>query len=215
MEFVQPPLPYNFDELEPTISAETMQIHYEDHQKKYIENLNAFPAVKALPNDATLESILFKSAKEKVPKDPYRIPQQAPFDSLFNMAAQAWNHTFFWKSLKPEGGGGEPTGVVMDGIRINYGTFEKFRETLRTRALGLFGSGWVWMGMKGDALWCISGANAALPLIYGVSPILVIDMWEHAYYLDYKWDRAKYFDEVMNNLINWDFANENINNAVY
>jgi len=214
MEFVQPPLPYNFDALEPTISVETMRIHYEDHQKKYIDKLNAFPEVKAKGADTSLESILFASAAEDVPKDPYRIPQKAPYNSLFDMAAQSWNHTFFWNSLKPEGGG-EPAGLAMDGIRINYGTFEKFRETLRMRALGLFGSGWAWVGVKGDALWCIAGSNAALPLVYGISPILVIDMWEHAYYLDYKADKAKYFDAVMDNLINWDFANENISNAVY
>jgi Fe-Mn family superoxide dismutase len=214
MEFVQPPLPYDFDALEPTISGEALQIHYEDHQRKYIETLHAFVAVKAMPPTTTLEAVVCSAANQKVPKDPYRIPQQPPFNSLFDMAAQAWNHTFFWKSLDPEGGG-EPTGLVMDGIRINYGTFEKFRETLRVRALGLFGSGWAWVGVKGDALWCIAGANAALPLVYGISPILCIDMWEHAYYLDYKSDRSAYFDAVMNNLINWDFANENINSAVY
>ena len=107
------------------------------------------------------------------------------------------------------------TGMIADGIRINFGTFEKFRETMRVRALELFGSGWLWLGVKGDSLWVFGGSNAALPYIYGISPILTIDLWEHAYYLDYEADRAKYFDSVMDNLINWDFANQNIENAVY
>lgn len=214
MQFELPPLPYKVDALSPTISKETMLLHYEDLQQGYVDKLNAIQAIQDLPATATLESVLFAGAKEPVPEDPFHLPQDVPYDHLFNTAAQVWNHTFFWNSLSPDGGG-EPTGVIADGIRINYGTFVKFRETLRQRALDLFGSGWVWVGVRESSLWVLSGSNAAMPLVYGISPVLVIDMWEHAYYLDYKTDRGAYFDEVMNNLINWDFANENLKNATY
>lgn len=214
MKVVQPPLPYALNALEPVISERTMKLHYEVHQKKYVDRLNAFPEVQELPASSTLETILFDGANQQPPDNLYRLPQEVPFTKVFNMAAQTWNHTFFWNSLKPEGGG-MPKGAIADGIRINFGTFEKFRETMRRRALELFGSGWLWLGIKGDSLWVMSGANAALPLIYGVSPVLTIDLWEHAYYLDYQADRAKYFDQVMDNLINWDFANSNIENAAY
>jgi Fe-Mn family superoxide dismutase len=214
MRFELPPLPYGFGDLEPVISKESLTLHYEDLQQAYVDKLNAFPSIAELPNTATLEKVMFAGAKEPVAKDPFALPQQPDYDPLFNMAAQVWNHTFFWNSLSPEGGG-EPTGVIADGIRINYGTFEKFRETMRRRALGLFGSGWIWLGMREGDLWVLEGRNAAMPLIYGISPILCIDMWEHAYYLDYKTDRGAYFDEVMNNLINWEFANQNIQHAAY
>jgi len=215
MEFELPPLPYSLDALEPAISATTMQLHYEDLQKGYQEALNSFPDIKALPGGTTLGTVIFAGAQEPVAEDLFHLPQKVPYDRLYDTAAQLWNHSFFWNSLKPtdEGGGGEPDGMVMDGIRINFGTFEKFRETMRTRALGLFGAGWVWVGVKGDALWVLSGSNAAMPMVYGISPILTIDMWEHAYYLDYKTDRGAYFDAVMDKLINWEFANQNLQHA--
>jgi Fe-Mn family superoxide dismutase len=146
--------------------------------------------------------------------DPFEIPQKPESTRLFDMAAQVWNHTFFWNSLKPDGGG-MPEGDISDVIRINYGTFERFRETARRRALSIFGSGWFWLCLRGDALYTIGGRNAAMPLVYGLTPVLTIDMWEHAYYLDYHNDRGKYFDAVMDNLINWDFANDNVKNAPY
>lgn len=214
MKFLQPPLPYGFSDLEPVISSRTMKEHYDVHQKAYIDKLNAFPSVKELPDSTTLEDILFAQVKEKPPEELYELPQDVPFNTVFNMAAQVWNHTFFWNSLKRDGGK-EPTGAIADGIRINFGTFERFRETMRMRALGLFGSGWLWLGVKGDALWVMTGSNAAMPLVYGIYPVLTIDLWEHAYYLDYQADRAKYFDQVMDHLIDWDFVNNNIENAVY
>ena len=217
MEFELPPLPYKFDALEPAISEATMELHYEKLQKGYLEALNKFPAIKALPAGTSLETVIFAGAQEAVAADPFHLPQKIPYDRLFDTAAQLWNHSFFWNSLKPtdDGGGGEPSGMVMDGIRINFGTFEKFRETLRVRALELFGSGWVWVGVKGDALWVLSGSNAAMPMVYGISPILTIDMWEHAYYLDYQTDRGAYFDAVMDKLINWEFANQNLQHASF
>lgn len=214
MKFIQPPLPYAFSDLEPVIDSRTMKEHYEVHQKGYVKKLNAFPEVQAMPDSASLEDILFAQAKEKPPEQVYEIPQDVPYTPMFNMAAQVWNHTFFWNSLKRKGGG-QPTGPIADGIRINFGTFERFRETMRIRALGLFGSGWLWLGVKGDSLWVMTGSNAALPLVYGIYPVLTIDLWEHAYYLKYQADRAKYFDGVMDNLVNWDFVNHNIENAVY
>lgn len=217
MQFQQPPLPYAFDDLAPSISEEALRIHYERHQRGYLDRLNKYTAVQQAPDTTTIEDIIFAVAQDGVQEDLYRLPQEKPFHNIFNCAAQVWNHTFFWNSMKPteEGGGGEPTGPIKDGIRINYGTFEKFRETLRRRALSIFGSGWVWVGAKDEALWCLSSANAAMPLIYGISPILTIDMWEHAYYLDYQGDRGAYFDAVMDNLINWEFANSNLENAPF
>jgi Fe-Mn family superoxide dismutase len=214
MKFVQPPLPYGFGDLEPTISSATMHEHYDVHQKGYVDKLNAFPEIKALSEGTSLEDVLFAQVKKKPEEQVYTIPQQAPYNSMFDTAAQVWNHTFFWNSMK-KGGGGDPTGAISDGIRINFGTFERFRETMRMRALSLFGSGWLWLGVKGDALWVMSGSNAALPLVYGIYPVLTIDLWEHAYYLDYKADRAKYFDQVMDSLVDWEFVNKNIENAVY
>jgi len=217
MQFELPPLPYNLNALEPTISARTMQLHYDELQQNYLDKLNGFDDIKSLPNGTSLESVIFAGAREEVPDDPFHLPQQIPYDNLYDVAAQFWNHTFFWNCLKPneDGGGGRPFGSMMDGIRINFGSFERFRETLRTRALSLVGSGWAWVGIKGEALWVFSGSNAAMPLIYGISPVLTIDMWEHAYYLDFGTDRGKYFDAVMDKLINWDFANQNIKNASF
>jgi Fe-Mn family superoxide dismutase len=217
MQFELPPLPYELNALEPVISARTMELHHDELQKAYAEKLNKYSDIKVLPDGTPLETVLFGGAQAAVPEDPFHLPQQLPYDRLFDVAAQLWNHTFFWNCLKPhaDGGGGEPHGKIADGIRVNFGTFVKFRETMRQRALGLFGSGWVWVGVKGEALWIFSGSNAAMPLIYGISPVLTIDMWEHAYYLDYQTDRSAYFDAVMDKLINWDFANENLQNAVF
>lgn len=217
MQFELPPLPYKDTALEPVISAKTMQLHYDELQRGYVQKLNQFPAIQALPKGTALETVIFAGAREEVPDDPYHLPQQIPYDRLYDVAAQLWNHSFFWNCLKPksDGGGGRPEGKIMDGIRVNFGTFERFRETMRVRALDLFGAGWVWVGIQGDALWVFSGSNAAMPLIYGISPVLTIDMWEHAYYLDYGTDRGAYFDAVMDNLINWDFVNQNVGDAVF
>ena len=217
MQFELPPLPYKLNALEPIISEQTRRLHYEELQQGYVTQLNKFPAIAALPSGTALGTVIFAGAREKVPDDPFHLPQEVPYDRLYDVSAQVWNHSFFWNCLKPktEGGGGEPAGMMMDGIRINFGTFEKFRETVRVRALELFGAGWVWVGVKGEALWVFSGSNAAMPMIYGITPIMTIDMWEHAYYLDYQTDRGAYFDAVMDNLIDWDFVNQNLKHAVF
>lgn len=213
MEVQLPPLPYKTDALEPVISQAALKLHYEGHQRAYLDRLNAMEVVQAMP-EMPLEQIVLDGAQQDIPVDPFEIPQRPESSSLFDMAAQVWNHTFFWNSLRP-GGGGVPRGEIKDSIRINYGTFERFRETARQRALSIFGSGWFWLAMRGDALYCIGGRNAAMPLVYGMTPILTIDMWEHAYYLDYGTDRGAYFDAVMDDLINWEFVNENVKNAVF
>lgn len=217
MEVQLPPLPYKTAALEPVISARALSIHYEGHQKDYVARLNAMPEIQDLPEATALEDVVLEAARSDIPVDPFEIPQRPESSPMFDMAAQVWNHTFFWNSLAPEGAGigGEPHGPIKDSIRINYGTFERFRETARNRAMAIFGSGWLWLCMRGDALYCIGGRNAATPLVYGMAPILCIDMWEHAYYLDYANDRGAYFDAVMDKLINWNFANENILSAVF
>jgi Fe-Mn family superoxide dismutase len=214
VKVLQPPLPYGFSALEPALSAESVRLHYEEHQGGYIRRLNAIDEVEEIPTEISIERLMLIGAKQDAPVDPFEIPQKPVASHLFDMAAQVWNHTFFFNSLHPEGGG-MPSGDIADAIRINYGTFERFRETARSRALSIFGSGWLWICMKGDALYTIDGRNAATPIVYGMTPILTIDMWEHAYYLDYHNDRGAYFDAVMDDLINWEFANDNVKRAPY
>ena len=210
MIFDAPPLPYKTNELEPFISKEAMEVHYNGHFKSYLEKLNSFTEIKEIPaEEFRIEDVIVASANNRVPDNPWKIPQHTEFNDTFNMAAQVWNHTFYWNCLKPQGGG-LPTGMVAELIRINFGTYERFKETWRRRSLGLFGSGWSWVCSKGETLWCIAGDNAAIPFVYGLNPVLTIDMWEHAYYLDYKNDRGAFFDAVFENLINWEFANQNL-----
>jgi Fe-Mn family superoxide dismutase len=191
MAFELPALPYAQDALAPHISAETMEYHYGKHHQTYVDNLNKAVAGTADEN-ASLEDIILKA--------------EGP---LFNNAAQVWNHTFFWNSLSPNGGG-QPTGAIADRIAADFGSYDDFRAQLTDAGLTQFGSGWAWLVEKDGKLAIMKTPNADLPMKHGAKAILTIDVWEHAYYIDYRNARAKFIEVVLDNLVNWDFANANL-----
>jgi len=190
MEHTLPPLPYAADALAPYISKETIDFHYGKHHQTYVTNLNNL--IKGTEfADHGLEDIVRKSS-----------------GGVFNNAAQIWNHTFFWNSLTP-GGGGEPGGALAQAVQAKWGTFAGFKEAFTKSALGNFGSGWTWLVRKADgSLDIVNTSNAATPLTTPDKPLLTIDVWEHAYYIDYRNARAKYV-EAFWSLANWDFAAAN------
>ncbi len=185
-----PPLPYDMKALAPHISEETLQYHYGKHHKGYFDKLNA--GIKGTEfEDAALEDIVRKAT-----------------GGLFNNAAQAWNHTFYWNSMSPNGGG-KPAGALAEALDKAFGSWDKFREQFTAKAAGLFGSGWTWLAKKGDgSLVIMNGQNAETPLRTGETPILTCDVWEHAYYIDYRNARPKYLEAYWE-LVNWEFAAKN------
>jgi Fe-Mn family superoxide dismutase len=191
-----PELPYAKDALAPVISANTLEFHYGKHHKAYVDNLGKLIAGTDLA-DAALEDIIRKSAGD---------PAKA---GIFNNAAQVWNHTFYWKSLKG-GGGGAPTGAVAAKIISAWGNYEKFAEELKNAGVTQFGSGWAWLVLDGGQLKITKTANADTPIAHGQKPLLTIDVWEHAYYLDYQNRRPDYLAAVIGKLINWDSVNANL-----
>lgn len=193
MAFILPPLPYPREALAPNISAETIDFHYGKHHQAYVTNLNNLTAGTSWEGKALEEIIL------------------AAKDALFNNAAQVWNHTFYWNGLKP-GGGGAPTGVLADAITGAFGGFEAFKEQLTKAAVSHFGSGWAWLVLVGGKLAIESTANAGCPLREGKTPLLTCDVWEHAYYIDYRNARPKYV-EAFWGLVNWDFVAANLTAA--
>ncbi|MDF3821566.1 Fe-Mn family superoxide dismutase [Leptospira sp. 96542] len=190
MEHKLPELPYAKDALAPHISAETLEFHYGKHHQTYITNLNNLIKGTEFEN-ASLEEIVQKSS-----------------GGVFNNAAQVWNHTFYWHSLSPKGGGA-PTGAIADLINKSFGSFDSFKEKFTQSAVTNFGSGWTWLVKKGDSLEIVNTSNAGSPLKDGLNALLTIDVWEHAYYIDFRNARPKYV-EAFWNLVNWDFANKNI-----
>jgi len=193
---VLPPLPYADNALDPVISANTVGFHYGKHHKGYFDNLNKLVAGTEFA-DLSLEQIIAKTAG-KTEKT-----------AIFNNAAQTWNHTFYWRSLKPRGGG-EPPSVLKQKIEASFGAVDACKKELSTAAMAQFGSGWVWLALDGDKLKVLKTGNADMPLTTGVKPLLTIDVWEHAYYLDYQNRRADYVAAVLDKLICWDFAAENL-----
>ena len=194
---ILPELPYAKDALEPYISSRTLDFHYGKHHNAYVVNTN-----KLLENHALKEKTL-----EEIIKDTTGDSSQA---GLFNNAAQVWNHTFYWNSIKPKGGG-QPAGRIADRIKSDLGGYDKFVEALQTAGAGQFGSGWAWLVVnKEGKLEVTKTANADTPLAHGLKPVLTVDVWEHAYYLDYQNRRPDYLKSYIENLINWDFANSNI-----
>lgn len=182
-----PPLPYARDALEPHISAETIDYHYGKHHQAYVTNLNNLIQGTEHEN-ADLETIIRNSS-----------------GGLFNNAAQVWNHTFYWNCMKP-GGGGEPGGKLAEAIQAAFGSFAAFKEAFTKAAVGTFGSGWAWLVQRPDgSLGIVSTSNAATPLTGPDTPLLTCDVWEHAYYIDYRNARPKYV-EAFWNLVNWDFV---------
>jgi Fe-Mn family superoxide dismutase len=191
MAFELPPLPYSLDALAPTMSQETLEYHYGKHHQTYVTNLNNLIADTDLAAKSLEEIIL---AAEPGP--------------LFNNSAQVWNHTFFWNSLTPSGGG-EPTGAIGDAIGESFGSYAEFRTQFAAAATGQFGSGWAWLVKSGTGLEITKTANADLPLKHGQTALLTLDVWEHAYYIDYRNARPKYIDAFLDDLLNWEFAAAN------
>jgi len=191
-----PPLPYADNALDPVISANTLGFHYGKHHRGYVDNLNKLIAGTEYA-DLSLEKIIAATAGR---------PEKT---AIFNNAAQTWNHTFYWHSLKPNGGG-EPPAVLKQKIEAAFGDVDGCRKELAAAATGQFGSGWAWLVLDGDKLKAVKTGNADVPLTMGMKPLLTIDVWEHAYYLDYQNRRADYVNGVLEKLINWDFAVANL-----
>jgi superoxide dismutase, Fe-Mn family len=191
-----PDLPYAKDALSPVISANTLEFHYGKHHKAYVDNTNKLIAGTDLANES-LDAIIKKVAGD------------ASKAGIFNNAAQVWNHSFYWQCMKPKGGG-KPTGAIADKINETWGSFEKFAEELKNAGVTQFGSGWAWLVLDGGLLKITKTANADTPIAHGLKPILTIDVWEHAYYLDYQNRRPDYLAAFIENLINWDFVNANL-----
>ena len=185
-----PVLPYAPNALEPVISAETIDFHYGKHHQAYVTNLNNLVPGTEFEN-ASLEEIVMKSA-----------------GGIFNNAAQVWNHTFYWNGLSPEGGGA-PSGALADAINAAFGSFEAFKAEFIKSAIGNFGSGRTWLVKNADgSLEIVNTSNPANPMTDGKTPVLTVDVWEHAYYVDYRNMRPKYQGEIWN-IVNWDFAAAN------
>ena len=194
MSIALPDLPYAADALEPHMSRRTLEFHHGKHHKAYVDKLNA--AIDGTDYEGqSLEAIIAASLK-------------AADTGVFNNAAQAWNHTFLWNSMSPMGGG-EPSGALAEAINARFGNLAGFREKFKAAALGQFGSGWTWLVRKGGTLEVVSTGNAETPLTDGSTPLLTLDVWEHAYYLDYQNKRDAYIDAYLDKLINWDFAAHN------
>jgi Fe-Mn family superoxide dismutase len=191
-----PPLPYEQNALDPVISANTLSFHYGKHHKTYVDNLNKLIAGTEFA-DMPLEKII---------KATDGVAEKA---GIFNNAAQVWNHTFYWHSLKPKGGG-EPPAAIKALIETSFGGVDKFKSELSAAAVGQFGSGWAWLVHEGDKLKILKTGNAQTPLSKGPKPLLTVDVWEHAYYLDYQNRRVDYVNAVIDKLLNWDFAAENL-----
>ena len=189
-----PDLPYATDALEPHVSARTLEFHHGKHHKSYVDKLNSAMQDTAYESQP-LETII-------------AVAHEASDTGVFNNAAQAWNHTFLWHSMAP-GGGGEPTGALADAVTARFGSLAEFRAAFKAAALGQFGSGWVWLVRTVDGLDIVSSSNADTPIIGGVTPLLTLDVWEHAYYLDFQNKRDAYIDAFLSELINWDFAAQN------
>ncbi|TAL90558.1 MAG: superoxide dismutase [Fe] [Candidimonas sp.] len=191
MAHTLPPLPYAMDALAPNISKETLEFHYGKHHQSYVTNLNKLIEGTEFAS-ASLESIIKKAS-----------------GGLFNNAAQVWNHTFYWNSLSPNGGG-EPAGKLLDAIKAKWGSTAAFKEAFNKSAAGNFGSGWTWLVKKADgSLDIVNTSNAATPLTTADVPLLTCDVWEHAYYIDYRNARPKYLENFWN-LVNWKFAAANL-----
>lgn len=188
MPFTLPPLPYEMDALEPHISRETLEYHYGKHHKAYVDKLNLLIESDTQHQNKNLEEIIKNST-----------------GPVFNNAAQIWNHTFYWHCLSAQGGG-EPDGKLADAIKEAFGSFEQFKEKFTAAAINTFGSGWAWLVKNGTGkLEIISTSNAQLPMTEGKTALLTCDVWEHAYYIDYRNSRPNYLDAFWK-LVNWQFA---------
>ena len=196
MPITLPQLPYSKDALAPHISEKTLEFHYGKHHNTYVVNGNKLIEGTDLA-DESLEGIIKKTAG-----DASRI-------GIFNNVAQVWNHSFYWQCMKP-GGGGSPTGAIADKINADFGSYEKFSEAFKNAGATQFGSGWAWLVLQDNKLQVTKTPNADTPVAHGVKPLLTVDVWEHAYYLDYQNRRPDYLSVFMEKLVNWDFVNSNL-----
>ena len=191
MEHTLPALPYAMDALAPHLSKETFEFHYGKHHQAYVTNLNNLVKGTEFEN-LGLEDIIRKSS-----------------GGVFNNSAQIWNHTFFWNSMKPHGGG-EPTGALAAAITTKWGSYAAFKEAFTKSAVGNFGSGWTWLVRKADgSVDIVNTSNAGCPLTGADKALITIDVWEHAYYIDFRNARPKFVETYLNSLVNWDFAAQN------
>ncbi|MBI5624092.1 MAG: superoxide dismutase [Elusimicrobia bacterium] len=195
MRFTLPELPYAKDSLAPALSAETLDYHHDKHHQAYVDNLNKLVKNTSYEGLQSLEDIVTR----------------APQGPIFNNAAQAWNHAFYWNSIKPDGGGAPPAGLA-ETIEKTHNSLEALKEEFTAKALANFGSGWTWLVIRNGRLSVENTSNAGTPLAMGATPLLACDVWEHAYYIDYRNSRAKYL-EAFWSIVNWDFAARNIQAA--
>jgi len=191
MAFELPPLPYAQDALAPHISAETLEYHHGKHHQAYVTNLNKLVEGTEFEN-ASLEDVIMKSD-----------------GGMFNNSAQVWNHTFYWNSMSPNGGGA-PTGAVGDAINGAFGSYDEFKAKFAEAAATQFGSGWAWLVDNGSGLEIMKTANADLPMKHSAKALLTIDVWEHAYYIDFRNARPNYISTFLDHLVNWDFVAQNL-----
>jgi Fe-Mn family superoxide dismutase len=196
MPFELPALPWTSEALEPHLSAKTVGFHHGKHHNAYITNLNNLVEGSQLA-EKSLEEIIKGTAGDSSKA------------GIFNNAAQAWNHDFFWKSMKADGGG-EPQGKLLQAINDSFGSLDKFSELFKTKATTLFGSGWVWLVADGGKLEIVQTPGAGNPMSEGKTPLLTLDVWEHAYYLDYQNRRPDFIAAFLGHLVNWDFAEKNL-----
>jgi len=193
--FTLPPLPWSEDALAPVVSAKTIGLHYGKHHRTYVNKLNQLVAGTPMA-DMPLERVILESAGGKNQK-------------VFNNAAQTWNHTFFWNCLRPNGGG-KPGSQIAQRIDSDLGGFDAFKKAFAETAVNTFGSGWAWLAMKDGKLQILSTSNADNPLTKGSTPLLTIDVWEHAYYVDYENRRPEHVEAVIQKLLNWKWAEEQL-----
>lgn len=196
MAITLPDLPYPKEALAPFISKQTLDFHHGKHHNAYVTNLNKLVEGTALAEEA-LEVIIQQTVN---------VVDKA---GIFNNAAQVWNHTFYWHSMRPDGGG-LPTGDIAKRIDADFGSYAQFVEQLKNAGLTQFGSGWAWLVIKDNKLEIMKTSNADTPMAHGVKPLLTVDVWEHAYYLDYQNGRGSYLDAFITNLINWEFVNSQL-----
>jgi superoxide dismutase, Fe-Mn family len=196
MAFEQPALPYAVTALEPHMTAKTFEFHYGKHHATYVTNLN----------NLTKDTPMATMSLEEIIKATFGDASKA---GIFNNAAQVWNHTFFWNSMKPNGGGA-PTGDLAAKIDASFGSLDKFKEEFKAAATTQFGSGWAWLVKDGDGLKITKSGNAENPIAHGQTPLLTLDVWEHAYYIDFQNRRPDFITTYLENLVNWDFAAANL-----
>lgn len=195
MAYTLPALPYDYTALQPYISKSTLEFHHDKHHAAYVSKYN----------DAVANTEYDSQSIEDVIKSIAGNPDKA---GLFNNAAQAWNHSFYWQCMKPNGGG-TPTGALADKITADFGSFDKFIEAFKTAGATQFGSGWAWLVLENGTLKVTKTGNADLPLVHGQIALLTMDVWEHAYYLDYQNKRPDYINTFVTQLVNWDFVASN------